>query len=466
MNPSPIINDSLEDLTVLLKQRLDEIRGMQAGFIKLPGLFPNLGEFLLRPLKEAKAWAEQNLKPGAPKPPPIIGELIKRWEDGDRNFELREINQLCWHPPTGTDTEFWDFLASKELTFTARRLQGLVYSYHSRFKDLSSVLQGVLGRALRDSLEDYEGSIRAVTTWRAHLDLLIGTDAPRRLGIEIFQNLQAIEEKTAALLISGTTSFVKEAVAVALEIALAAWPQLTQDQRTYLYERLLPQSDIDTKRRAVGRLIIKASQPAEDQLVGELKNYVLSEKDLGDPRLPKNGPNWIGFDEARGIFIQWLSREDITFFFQLVIADAQDVQRRKAFWLNYVGLIKRSWVILQDTDYYNMLSVQKKLQKNLGDAVGRFYWAGSSAFVMDFGSIVVVEFSKPGNAAYVYHSKEASDFINFYQKSMNSHSNLKNSEKTCNCMIAGQSNNGRIIHRSEWEYGARRMLAYHGIRRS
>lgn len=450
-----------------MRKQLADILYIQTQFRKQPRPFSNGGEFLLRPLKEAKAWAEHNLKPGAPKPPPLLEEVVRKWKEGDRDLALREINQLCWHPPTGTDTEFWDFLASKELTFTARRLQGLVYSYHSRFKDLSSALQGVLGRTLRDSLEKYEGRNRAVTTWRANSDLVVGTDAPRRLGQEIFQNLKPIEEKTEALVISGGTSFVNEAVAVGIEIALAAWPKLTQDQRTYLYERLLPQADIYTKRQTAGRLIKEADGAAGDQFVAEVKNYVLGEKDLGDPRLPKNGPNWIGLDEARGIFIQWLSRADIKLFFELVIPDAEDVQRRKAFWLDYVGVVRKSWVILDNRDYYRIRLQQYDMQNVFKDkTLGHFSLVGSSAFVMDFGSIVVVEFSRPGNAAYVYHSQQAAEFIIFYKELLRSYKDLKNTNKTCNCFRVTYFVNGKISHHGPWENTARQVLAYHGIRRS
>jgi hypothetical protein len=306
-----------------------------------------------------------------------------------------------------------------------------------------------------------------VTIWRAHLDLLLGADAPSRLGQEILRELQPVERKTESLLISENTSFVKKAVAYATDKALDAWPQSSMDQRAYLYEHLLPQAEVSTKQQAAGRLIIKAGRKVDDQFINEVKNYVLGEKDLGDPRLPKNGPNWLGIDEAKSIFIQWLSLADITFFFELVISDVEDVHRRKAFWLNYVEEVKRSWVILNGSDYYRLRLRQRELQKNLGDqTVGRFRWPSSSAFILDFGRIVVVEFSQPGNAAYVYHAQEAAGFIEFWKKFLDSHRDLKNTGKTCICMIPGQSNNGRIIHRGDfWEDRARQILAYHGIRR-
>ena len=458
----------MEELITSLRKQLDNILAMQRRLSSQPKPFIDGGKSLLQPLKEAKAWAEQNLKPGVLKPFQPIEEIVRKWEDGNWDLTLRDINHLCWHPPTGTDSQFWDFLVSKKITFTARRLQGLVYSYHSRFKELRSALQKSLSRALWDALKAYKGRNRAVTAWQAHMDLILGAVAPHRLGQEILQNLQPIEEKTAALLISGNTSFVKEAVAVAIEIALAAWPQPTQDQRVYLYENLLSKADIHTKRQAVERLIIKAGGTAGDQLVNEVKNYVLGEKDLGDPRLPINNPNWVGLDEAKDILIQWLSLADITFFFELVITDYEDVHRRKAFWLNYVDQIKRSWVILNDRDFYRLRLRQRELQRNLGDAtIGRFRWASTSAFILDFGSIVIVEFSQPGNAAYVYHSQEASKFIQFWKKYLNYHSELKDSNRTCRCLIAGQpsTNKGRIIHQGDWEYRARQMMAYHGIRR-
>jgi hypothetical protein len=466
MNPSQMIKPSLEDLTAPLKRLLQEIRVLQALFSKQVTPFSDGSDFLLRPLKDARNWAEENLKPAAPSTPPaLLEEIVRKWKDGNRDFTSRELNQLCWHPPAGTDPQFLNFLISRRGKVTARHLHGLVYSYHSNFSTMALQVQGGLGQALRGFMADYVGRNRVVNTWRGHLDLLLGADAPRRLGQEILRELQPVERKTESLLISGNTSFVKNAVAYAIDKALDVWPQSSMDQRAYLYEHLMPQAELSAKQQAAGRLIIKAGRNPDGQYINEVKNYVLGEKDLGDPRLPQNGPNWLGIDEAKGIFIQWLSLADITFFFELVIADAEDVHRRKAFWLNYVEEVKRSWVILNDRDYYRLRLRQRELQRNLGDqTVGRFRWPSSSAFILDFGRIVVVEFSQTGNAAYVYHAQEAADFIEFWRKYLNYHGDLKRPEKTCSCFIPGQNYKGKINHSGAWEYRARQMLVVHGIR--
>jgi len=67
-----------------------------------------------------------------------------------------------------------------------------------------------------------------------------------------------------------------------------------------------------------------------------LRNFIVDDQRLLDPRLPANGPNWAGIsDSARDIVIQWLSAEDIQLFFDHVLPHRDDPHGRKPFWLKY-----------------------------------------------------------------------------------------------------------------------------------
>ena len=99
----------------------------------------------------------------------------------------------------------------------------------------------------------------------------------------------------------------------------------------------------------------------------------------------------------------WLSEEDLRFFFDLIMSGQEDRHNRREFWLRYVGRVGNSRVAMGTRDRDRLRVQLTELKKR-----GRSEYAhledpfedDVSAFIMDFGRAVVVEFSKPGNACF------------------------------------------------------------------
>src|SRR5439155_15930958 len=93
------------------------------------------------------------------------------------------------------------------------------------------------------------------------------------------------------------------------------------------------------------------------------------------------------------------------FFFDLIMAGQEDRHNRREFWLRYVGRVGNSRVAMGTRDRDRLRVQLTELKKR-----GRSEYAhledpfedDVSAFIMDFGRAVVVEFSKPGNACFIY----------------------------------------------------------------
>jgi hypothetical protein len=170
--------------------------------------------------------------------------------------------------------------------------------------------------------------------------------------------------------------------------------------------------------------------------------------------LPRNGPNWAGISEvARDTVIQWLSAEDIQLFFDHVLTNRNDPHGRKPFWLKYKGRVKRSRPLLSTLDESRWLAntaTQKK--RNLGRME---YVCSTSAFLLDFGRVVVVEFSQVGNAVYVYDHRDVPDLNeSFWSQARFSLNMLKQKDR---CIE-------RMTHSPLWQSKMRTLLAQFGIR--
>jgi hypothetical protein len=77
----------------------------------------------------------------------------------------------------------------------------------------------------------------------------------------------------------------------------------------------------------------------------------------------------------------------------------------------------------------------------------------TSAFIMRFGQIIIVEFSETGNAAHAFSSTVFEGRAGSLRSASFNFKKLKH-----------EANDGRILHLAEWEYNARQKLAGWGVR--
>jgi len=178
---------------------------------------------------------------------------------------------------------------------------------------------------------------------------------------------------------------------------------------------------------------------------------------FGDPRLPANQARWTGVRrQSQDEFLRGLSREDIVFFFEHVLPRGLDPHGRKDFWLKYVGRVRRSRPLLCSEDAFRLRSLERKGQQKIGH-YGRMEGI-TSAFLLDFGEVLIVEFSAVGNACYVYDRAGAETLgigTNFWKPTPFSVFTLKHKRA---CI-------GHMAHRlTVWREKMSMLLAQYGIR--
>ena len=351
-----------------------------------------------------------------PLKPPICPERYReQWEEylsGRRQqLESSGLSFLCWDPRIATDARFHQYLDAKRIPLTSRKLLGLVTSAHQQWS--RELAKGQIGDSLRRRLRNAPSSSPRLLKWKQNIGTVLGVDAPLRLGEELLRELCSIDEKCAAWGLFEHSAFIQLTAEGAAETCLrcrsADLPPLS-----FLVDNLLGWRGWEQAsfKDQLAKWILSRHSAELDQLREKLKPLALDR--LGDPRLPRNDNHWQGVaKEAKDEFIRWLSREDIDFFFEHVLPRGSDPHGRKDFWLRYVRAVKRSRPLLNPLDRRRLRIVQLRKSQELGhygsvDGV-------TSAFLLDFGELLVIEFSAKGNACYVYRRPQAARVVpNFW----------------------------------------------------
>lgn len=391
-------------------------------------------------------------------------EYVKQWNEFLRNeqcpLEPRAVRYLCWQPEVATSQRFQYYLDHDDVDLNARSLQGLVRSCHARWSPEFAKSQVVT--RVRDRVETYKGTNRLLSRWKENSTLILGPKGCEEFGAEMVEKLEGIKPHCDSWGIADETSaYVQVAVRQAAEICRDQIDRVPE-MRQYLLAELLRWTGWtpDEFKQEVGKIILHPAMTHAADLKESVTRFVLNDGRLGDPRLPHNRLNWVGMGEAEHRVIEWLSQLDIVFFFESVLPRGKDPHGRKDFWLRYVSRVARSRPLLSWNDRYRLEGILKQKGQELAHfgSVSGF----TSAFLLDFGPVLAIEFSAVGNACYLYNRNESVKIVpDFYTSKSFNLGELKQQDL---CLK-------RIIHKMRksawhtgWEEEAQRTLATLGIR--
>jgi hypothetical protein len=189
----------------------------------------------------------------------------------------------------------------------------------------------------------------------------------------------------------------------------------------------------------------------------------LLDSTFGDPRIPPETPGWAklrGFDDTSyRRFLEILISEDLEVFFK----EAMDDARRKEFWSGYLKSVRRTVCVLDRTTHDELTKRLAGADKKLSAAISRarkFRTKGgmssAQAFCLYFDSVVVVEFSRVGNAAQIYDRAQFEKHFErqIYENRVETHQDLKDAKL----------HRDRIVHtHTKWETATADALSKLGI---
>ena len=405
-----------------------------------------------RTIGKLRAIVARLSQPKTARPAKCPPNYVDLWNSvgTSRPFELsnRAVRYLSWETDIAVRPAF-QLVALAPERISSRSLQGLVRSVHRRWDSTANTPS--VG-SLRVAVTTYSRKNALIDKWKQNLLYLLDAEGPNRFAHDVLTRGTTWNNVAAEWGLEPDTEFGNQVLIRSIPLSLAS--RRSEDFQN-MVRFLLPSRHWrpDSFKSCIQQLILSSPRLSPQQ-ADSLRDFILSDQRLLDPRLPRNGPNWAGISEpARDTVIQWLSAEDIQLFFDHVLTNRNDPHGRKPFWLKYKGRVKRSRPLLSALDESRWLAntaTQKK--RNFGKME---YVCTTSAFLLDFGRVIVVEFSQVGNAVYVYDRRDVSDLDeSFWSQARFSLNILKQKD----CCIE------RMTHSPLWQSKMRTLLAQFGIR--
>lgn len=391
----------------------------------------------------------------------ISSETLNRWTlfTDDPNLHRlspKNLKRICWSPKIVGTKLFIQKLVKKEFSLTISCVKGLLYSYHSLFDDLK--VSSEFGEVLSQLISHYSEFNSQIAKWCKQVDCIVGVNSPKNFGIRTCRDKVSVESALKADFLYETTQFAAHAAQQTALAYINQFNKISPEELEFFLNEIISSKLLsrDAFKIAVSEVILTDRCKSEETTQAKIIDFILGSNGLGDPRM--HPENWMGVsEEAKKAVIQWLSREDINFFFELLIKDKEDKHKRKNFWLSYVSRVSRSRALLSSHDR-SRHAVKLQELENKGRSYGELTGPqDSSAFILDFGQIVVVEFNQVGNACYIYTRHQFDSIVKEFWTSSISFSLLKNQS------IVAE----RVRHTPEkWQDETRGVLARFGIRRN
>jgi hypothetical protein len=389
-------------------------------------------------------------------------EYLKQWNEvlagRAQNLEPRAIRSLCWSAAVALDQSFQDFLDHTQYVPNAQSLQGLICSCHARWSRELALSKSVA--RIRDRLNQYSGRNRLLQKWKSSASMIVGPKAHDVMAGELIKCPEGLSGFSDFWGLSIESSQLFQSAAEIASVLCLEQIDRVPQYREFLFKELMPWSGWapNTLKNVMRRLIL-FPKSENTELIDAIIHRVRTDQRFGDPRHPQNHNNWIGMDEASRRVQEWMSAADITFFFETVLPKSTDPHGRKAFWLRYVGCRGlRSRPLLSNSDKFRLRDVLSEKGTRASD-FGRLLDEQTSAFILDFGPVLVIEFSAVGNACYVYEKGVAAEIVpDIWSALPFQRTDLKRKSK----VATGQP----IIHdrQNRWKIEMERFLARYGVR--
>lgn len=297
-----------------------------------------------------------------------------------------------------------------------RRLyDGLLRSYltaerQARWFADQSVLAG--NDRLRRFLQEHLAVIRSLEPAPEWVEALaaypeiLGPEPGKRFGDAWMAGDDApFQESMQRLRLPGTSWLVGETIRSALAIAVclddqafaARIPAFLAAAVEPRFQHLRDEIYVDLIKRYASIPSPPVHAPLRDALVLAWKN----------PWLDRNDPAWSRAGAARSMVAGWLKLDLIHQFFEVLSEDGRQDKSRFEFWRNYHDQMDDVYFVLGGGTYSSTNPDIEKLRRSMDGRLLNLTGSesGTNAFIMCMGDIVVVEFSKKGNAAYLYRRR-------------------------------------------------------------
>lgn len=340
---------------------------------------------------------------------PSENAIERLWENFNKEYQYYELHQQRKYL-LPRDEKYLPFILSKlvddskKIHFTyniminntsKKMLKNEILEYFSSYKARYAML---LALDICDRLADYEGRNNRLLLFKKNAYLFQKNNIDEaykrccQMGLQHYLKANGL---TGILLYS---KFVKDIICMLFE----ADDKIFDVKNKYLlYENVIfPSHEIgsykDIYNSIFSNLIIVVEHcncTEKEEYIKSLRNVLVSI--YKDPRI--KGVNWKGISqEAREIFIKWLSQRDLKLFFEIIsqsYAGSYDNQKmwryRKQFWQAYLPEITSTWVFFG-------ADAECEIPKSEVMKYGKFSVPSKSCIMMQIGNCIFIERSHNG----------------------------------------------------------------------
>lgn len=330
---------------------------------------------------------------------------------GLENLSFREKDNLPWIIYHGQSPQIAATadLVNGILTLLKNRWRSSIrklIAVYLRYYDPSLPATALIRQFIQEHLATYNGSSPSILLWRRRSVLLF---TPKGVNITAAWLRNKGEEAAIEQLgLTGEAGIGNFLRAVLRELIIYTANNDFPQGVPHLFALLEVKNQGNMARYpelitlAASELLPRASQGGKakgEDLEDLLRPFFL--RHLGDPRLPGGKIRWSGVQaEARAIFIRWLSRRDLEFFFSIVDQTAGDDKwiYRRRFWEAYLPYIENTWVLL-GRDASSLIKTpwmrEHLRDRNFGRLTGAN--SGKSVFLLKMRGHVFIEWSHSGS---------------------------------------------------------------------
>lgn len=260
---------------------------------------------------------------------------------------------------------------------------------------------------LKKHLTRYTGSRKSILKLKTNMAWYCEEDGPTNLAMYLIRSPNKLSDVWAFLALPDYThryAYFGEVATAYMTFSNQMSPEHVKD----VVEFIKKHNNDEASRIVLSKLIEKLGVDATESLRQPVQSYVL--QDWQDPRIAGADVRWRGVsDKARQVFTQWITKEDLRFFFDVVAKACNDPKfaYRKAFWMAYFERITFCRPVLRG-DAEHLFRNDPQAMQYYRDRRPAELKGGNSnqhAFIIQMTEFTFVEFSTAG-ACYVYRNAD------------------------------------------------------------
>ena len=325
---------------------------------------------------------------------------------------LRRIRQLAWALTYSEDgvsriVDTPRLRNALQLLEKRFRISTVIGIFDTLMKAWDTPNAGMLRMFLKKHLAHYTGSRKFIQKLKANMVWYCEENSTTQLATHLLRSRKKLSDVWTYLELPDYTHNYPYFGAVATAYATLN-NRFNQEVVADVVDFVKKHNNDKTSRIVLSKLIEQLGVDVSETLRQPVQSYALQK--WQDPRITGADVRWRDIsNKARQIFTQWITKEDLRFFFD-VVAKACDDQKfayRKAFWLAYLEHITFCRPVLRKNAEHLFRYDSQALQyyQDRRPATLKGGNKDQHAFIIQMGSHTFIEFSTAG-ACYVYQNAD------------------------------------------------------------